>query len=395
MKKVVSLVMVFAMLATLFVMPASADGQNVVNVSSVEEIKAALASDTKLVLAPGRYVFESDIEYMTFDDGTSWEYEIPRCLEISELSNVTIEGNGQAEIVLDVGYEAVIRVENSENIVLSGLTLGHAVPESSCAGDGYVINLLASNNVTIQNCDLYGCGVNGINAYGSGNITVNNTIIRDCMMNAVCLFGVTGDVTFNDCTFSGNAYERFFAEYTPCFEFSRDEERGATSSVSFNNCTFADNKSYIFMGTSYSNEKLDWVSVNGCTFTNNAWDSTVDVVHNKYGYWESVPFSDQRPAILNDRTMVPLRSVLEVLDYTVEWDADTQTATISRDDIPYEIAVTINSNVIYKDGTAIEIDVPACIMNDRTMIPLRAISEAFDMGVDWNATTRTVSISVQ
>ena len=99
---------------------------------------------------------------------------------------------------------------------------------------------------------------------------------------------------------------------------------------------------------------------------------------------------DQPPVIVNDRTLVPLRAIFEALGAVVEWDAETRTVTARRGDDT--LSLVIDTNIINKNGTAIEIDVPAQIIGDRTMVPVRAISESLGASVDWNANTRTVII---
>ncbi len=98
------------------------------------------------------------------------------------------------------------------------------------------------------------------------------------------------------------------------------------------------------------------------------------------------------PQIINSRTMVPLRSIFEALGANVEWHAPTSTAisTIGDD----KVEITIGEKKIKKNGEYLEteIDVPAQIVDSRTLVPVRAISEAYDCTVEWDADTRTVLI---
>ena len=58
-----------------------------------------------------------------------------------------------SEIALAVGDMPVVEIwQNSNNITLTGLTLGHDVPEYSCAGEGHVIAAYGSDNITINDC---------------------------------------------------------------------------------------------------------------------------------------------------------------------------------------------------------------------------------------------------
>lgn len=97
-----------------------------------------------------------------------------------------------------------------------------------------------------------------------------------------------------------------------------------------------------------------------------------------------------QPRIINDRTMVPLRSIFEALGATVKWDNSTKTVTSVRGDIT--VKLTIGDHEMKKNDTAIALDSPAVIVDSRTLVPVRAVSEAFGCKVLWNDETKTVSI---
>lgn len=96
---------------------------------------------------------------------------------------------------------------------------------------------------------------------------------------------------------------------------------------------------------------------------------------------EQVTF-DQNPVIMNNRTLVPLRAVFEKAGASVEWNQDTLTALIKRDG--YDVEITFGSNIMHKNGQEVELDVPASMVNNRMLIPVRAISEAMDYAVTWD-----------
>ncbi len=105
---------------------------------------------------------------------------------------------------------------------------------------------------------------------------------------------------------------------------------------------------------------------------------------------ERVTF-DQPPVIEEGRTLVPLRAIFEALDCYVEWDDATKTVTAFRGDD--EIKLTIGSADLYKNGEVVAtLDVPAKIINSRTLVPVRAISEAFGCNVSWVDETKTVVV---
>ena len=105
---------------------------------------------------------------------------------------------------------------------------------------------------------------------------------------------------------------------------------------------------------------------------------------------EKFLFFDQEPIIENGRTLVPLRIIFEELGAEVEWDGNTRTVTAKKGNIM--ISLRIDDDTMYKNDSTITLDVPATIKNGRTLVPVRAVSEAFDCIVEWNADMRTVII---
>lgn len=104
---------------------------------------------------------------------------------------------------------------------------------------------------------------------------------------------------------------------------------------------------------------------------------------------------DQPPVIVDERTLVPVRAIFESMGYTVDWNGETQTATaVKGDDF---ISVTIGSpEIVYTTNGESGIytcDVPAQIISERTLVPVRAISESAGCNVDWNDETKTVIIT--
>lgn len=100
---------------------------------------------------------------------------------------------------------------------------------------------------------------------------------------------------------------------------------------------------------------------------------------------------DVAPIIENDRTLVPLRAVFEALGAAVEWDASTQTVISQKGD--NSCVFQIGNDQMFVNGEAKTLDVAAKIVDDRTLIPLRAVSEAYGCDVEWDGDTRTVTIT--
>ena len=100
---------------------------------------------------------------------------------------------------------------------------------------------------------------------------------------------------------------------------------------------------------------------------------------------------DVPPQVINGRTMVPMRAIFEALGASVAWDEATQTVTSVRDETT--VKLTIGVPGITVNDVAKELDIAPCITDGRTLVPVRAVSEAFQLHVSWNGATQTVAIT--
>lgn len=100
---------------------------------------------------------------------------------------------------------------------------------------------------------------------------------------------------------------------------------------------------------------------------------------------------DTLPVIDNGRTLVPLRAVFEKMNAEVGWDDSTQTVTAERSG--RKVSLVIGENIINVNGEKYEIDVPAKLIENRTMVPVRVISEAMGAKVEWDEQNQTVVIT--
>lgn len=100
--------------------------------------------------------------------------------------------------------------------------------------------------------------------------------------------------------------------------------------------------------------------------------------------------SDAAPVIENGRTLVPVRIISEKLGYNVNWDKEAKTVEITGD--AKTIKLTIGSSIYLDDGSEMPLDVGAKIVNSRTMVPIRLVSEAFSQKVIWDNENRVVAV---
>lgn len=97
-----------------------------------------------------------------------------------------------------------------------------------------------------------------------------------------------------------------------------------------------------------------------------------------------------KPLIVNGRTLVPIRAIIEAFDGTVTWDGAKNTVTLKIDDD--FIKLVIGKNTAYLNNKAHTLDVAPAIINERTMLPLRFVAEGFNLGVAWDDDTDTISV---
>lgn len=101
--------------------------------------------------------------------------------------------------------------------------------------------------------------------------------------------------------------------------------------------------------------------------------------------------TDTPPVLVDGRTLVPVRAIFESIGASVDWNPETRTATGSKDGTV--VTIQIGSTTAYVNGEAKSLDVPAQIINDRTMVPARFVSEALECEVTWHPDSATAAVA--
>ena len=130
-------------------------------------------------------------------------------------------------------------------------------------------------------------------------------------------------------------------------------------------------------------------SLLACGSMAGAEDADVRIIVNG----EELSFSGQKPVIRNDSVLIPFRSLFESLGAFVDWIPESRTILGSRDLniielFPQEAEAIVN-------GEVRELSAPVQIFEDTTMLPLRSVSELLDAKVDWEDETRTVTVTTE
>ncbi|MCL2572827.1 MAG: stalk domain-containing protein [Defluviitaleaceae bacterium] len=104
-----------------------------------------------------------------------------------------------------------------------------------------------------------------------------------------------------------------------------------------------------------------------------------------------IHFPDQRPVMVNNRVMVPVRGVFEHLGFEIYWDYQNRMARLAHNDVLIIIPADLNSFVV--NSEIVTPSVPQQMINNRLMLPLRYIAEAANATAQWNAEGRVAMIT--
>ena len=178
-------------------------GTKEIHVETADEFLNAIAPDTTVIIdAPIDLTTASSYGENTIDEyWGGWE-PLPEgrtyawqqvfdgyTLWISNVSNFHIEGG---EIITQPRYANVLGFTGCSGISIFGTTAGHSPEQGECMGGVLVLN--GCSNVIIESCNLYGCGIYGLQTNSCSVVNLQNTYIHDCTYGAAQFF-YTDNVT--------------------------------------------------------------------------------------------------------------------------------------------------------------------------------------------------------
>ena len=295
-----------------------------------------------------------------------------------------------AEILRDVS-----RIDNVIGFLLHDID-GDGIPELIIdgSGDGYTTRVYTFRDgraIALENSDLVAVfypagtsrtrlvssanGIDGIfrNDYPSGRNYHSHIVIEGYSLFSIFTWGASWDTADMD------VMETFTSQIGTSLE-----DRTEISRTEFN-------EFQAMLGNELSMQRVmfgaNFVQIlsalNNTPMPSNAISVTIDGQH--------VIFADQLPAIVDGRTLVPVRDVFETLGFGVSWNEQARQVTLTRGN--NTIFITIDSTTFTTNGTSHTLDVPAQIVGGRTMLPIRALLESVGYDLGWEEATRTVIIT--
>lgn len=221
-----------------------------------------------------------------------------------------------------------------------------------------------------------------VNHQYNGQLAINDDvdIYRVNLTDANPVLCITGKMPY--------LYVELFDELGQRVWYSSIYDNDLTNEINFSKAVKSETGIHYLSISGSSNQGVYsfYLTDGGDVVKPNVVNSTIKVVING----KSVVF-DQPPVSENGRTLVPLRAIFEALGAEVLWDGNTQTVTSTKGGT--KISLQLGSTQMYVNGSVVTLDVPAKVINSRTLVPVRAVSEAFGCDVDWDGNTQTVYIT--
>jgi len=175
-----------------------------VTVSTVEELLSAIAPDTEIILKDGTYLLNTAKDYGTgWSDYYHWaeEFDGPE-LVIYGVDNLVIRSeSGDAKkctVSAIPRYADVLTFKGCSNITVSGFTAGHTTEPGYCTGG--VLYFEDCDNIGVNRCGLYGCGILGVRAELCSTVAVTGCEIYECSYGGIQMGSVSG-IKIENCSF--------------------------------------------------------------------------------------------------------------------------------------------------------------------------------------------------
>lgn len=293
----------------------SIDGRDIYSVGTVDEFLTAIGSNRVISLEKGVYDLNSAHSYGgTGSDCWYWQetydgYE----LVIGNVKGLSILGDsfGKTELITSPRYANVVKIEDSSDVTISGITLGHSIEPGLCSGG--VIYLENCEDVVLDEAYLYGCGIIGLQADNCRRVTLDSCHIYDCSYSAVQAYACS-ELLLTDCRIHNNGSDFFGAL------FQVENSRG----FALVNCDIYENEAVSLLSNRYSQQTV----LLGCGVRDNRFTENI---FNCVGY---SPVMDK--CGFDSNGDVPLFFELPVLDINGDELTEAALEAMQREQAKYE-----------------------------------------------------------
>ncbi len=183
-------------------LPKTEDGRPVTEVTTVDELLAAIAPDTVIELTGQRYMLTEASDYGTGSGSRYYRWDTGDGAElvIENVTGLTIRAaNRDTCIVTEPRWVNVLHFIGCEDITLEDFTAGHT-DGAYCSGG--VLCFENTKGVTVDGCSLYGCGTEGVTTYSCEDVAVTGSEIWNCSQGAAFIYD-SKNVSFDNCDFHG------------------------------------------------------------------------------------------------------------------------------------------------------------------------------------------------
>jgi len=275
----------------------------------------------------------------------------------------------------------------------------------------YSLVIDPSNNQVVYAGTFYGVfkTTDGGSSWSGKNNGLTNTNVYSLVI----------DPSNNQVVYAGTFYgvfKTFPMNYTITASATSGGSISPSGTITVN---YGDSKTFTITpssGYKISNVKIDGVSkgsISSYTFSNITSNHTIEATFEKeitqivivlqignknFTVNGASNTLDSPPVIKNSRTLLPIRAVIESLGGTVGWDATERKVTVTLGSTTIELWIGKSIAEVNGVDTPIDKDNPKVvpeIINSRTMLPLRFVTENLGCDVKWEGTTKTITITYQ
>ncbi|AOR23867.1 right-handed parallel beta-helix repeat-containing protein [Clostridium taeniosporum] len=247
-----------------------------ITVETTQEFVNAIGSNKRIFLKPGVYNLTNIKQINNTDNSVVWETVADgKELNIQGINNLTIEGleAGKVEIKTTPRYANIMNFTNSSNITIKNIIAGHTPAPYEC--NAGVIKFSNSNDISIMNSKLYGCGSIGLDLNDVKRFQSSNCKIDHCSLRAIQIYNS------QDIKFTENKILNHEA-YSNIIMIDK------TKDVKFEKCELADNNNFGWSFIEASGKSN--ILLNKCIIKNNSKPANSKFNTDKIYFFDTIDY---------------------------------------------------------------------------------------------------------